>query len=171
MALSPGRSGKVLLLGIGNDILSDDAIGIRLIEDIQQKSGFRDVVFETAMVGGLEILELIQGYSMTIFFDAIRTTDGRPGETYRMSLEDFNPTLHLSNLHDISFIQAINLGKALGLELPAHIGIFAVEIVEDTLFSKEISRELSFHYPQILTKALDFLESMLAKYQFMPSEI
>ena len=155
------RSGKVLILGIGNEILTDDGIGIRLVEDLQKKCFPPEIIFEKGTVGGLEILEMIQGYQEVLFLDAIKTINGKPGEIYHMVISDFFETLHLSNLHDVSFIQAIRLGKELGLELPEILHIFAIEIVEDQVFSNNFSSEIEKQYPAILKEAEHFIRSMM----------
>ena len=144
------RSGKILVLGIGNEILTDDGIGVKLAEDLQGKCFPPEIIFAKGTVGGLEILEMIQGYR-----------DGKPGEIYHMVLSDFLETSHLSNLHDVSFIQAIRLGKELGFELPQMLHIFAVEIVEDQVFNRNFTSEIEKLYPVILDEAEHFIRSMI----------
>jgi hydrogenase maturation protease len=141
---------NVLILGIGNDILTDDGIGPRLVQDLQNENFPDGIHFQNAFVGGLEILELIQGYKMVIFIDAIITRDGIPGTVYQFRPEDFRETLHLSNLHDANFITAMHLGKKLNMLLPDKIHIIAVEIVEDRVFSDQFSPEIREKYPTLL---------------------
>ena len=155
------RSDKTLVLGIGNEILTDDGIGIRLVDDLQCKQFPPGLIFEKGTVGGLEILEMIQGYQAVLFLDAIKTTGGKAGEIYHMVLSDFIDTLHLSNLHDVSFVQAIQLGKVLGFNLPGNLFIFAVEIVEDRVFSRNFTREIEDQYPVILEEAERFIRKMM----------
>jgi hydrogenase maturation protease len=155
------RFGKVLVLGIGNEILTDDGIGVRLVEDLQKRKFPDEIIFDTGTVGGFEILEMIQGFREVIFLDAIRTNDGKPGDIYHMVLDDFLETLHLSNLHDVSFIEAIRLGRELGFQLPDIINIFAVEILEDRVFSINFTPEIELLYPEILLKAEQFLREKL----------
>jgi len=154
------RSGKVLVLGIGNEILTDDGIGLKLLEDLEKKGIPAGADFVKATVGGLEILDLISGYKSVVFLDAIRTANGVPGTVYVMDLSDFSETLHLSNLHDISFIQAIKLGKTLGYSLPAAMHILAVEIVEDLVFSNQFTEAIESRYPEILARVEFFCESL-----------
>lgn len=156
------RSGKVLVLGIGNEILTDDGIGLKLLEDLQKKGIPANADYLRATVGGLEILELISGYRHAVFLDAIRTPDGTPGDVYIMDLSDFSETLHLSNLHDISFIQAIRLGEKLGYELPGLMHILAVEIVEDRVFSRKFTQEIEDRYPEILENVEKFFRETVS---------
>jgi Ni,Fe-hydrogenase maturation factor len=50
---------SILVLGIGNDILKDDGIGIRLVNDLKKRDFPEGIRFETINLGGLETLEII----------------------------------------------------------------------------------------------------------------
>ena len=54
------KSNNILILGIGNDILTDDAIGPKLARDLQKDLTNENISFMTAAAGGLEILEMIK---------------------------------------------------------------------------------------------------------------
>lgn len=152
---------KNLILGIGNDILTDDGIGPRLIDLIQKSCSFKNTDFFSTTLGGLEILEFIIGYEKVIFIDAIRTEKGIPGSVNFFNLSDFQETLHLSNLHDISFLTAIDLGKTLGFKIPEDMRIIAIEIVEDKVFSKEFSPEIENQLPVILENVKKLINSFI----------
>jgi hydrogenase maturation protease len=141
---------KTLILGLGNDILTDDGIGPRLVRDLAEMIDDPNVQFDTACCGGLEIMEYIKGYEKVIFIDAIRTRDGKPGKVYYFIPSDFRETSHLSSLHDVSFLTALKLGNTLNLGLSADLHIIAVEIIEDMEFSEEFTPLLKERYPGIL---------------------
>ena len=141
---------NTLILGLGNDILTDDGIGPRITHDLAQMINDPDVQFDTACCGGLEIMEHIKGYKKVVFIDAIRTSDGKPGDVYYFIPSDFRETSNLSNLHDVSFLTALKLGNTLNLGLPADLHIIAVEIIEDMEFSEEFTPPLKEKYPGIL---------------------
>ena len=146
-----------LVLGIGNEILTDDGIGPKLVNDLSKDCPDQNVHFECASVGGLEIIELLGGYDEAVLIDAIRTKDGIPGSVYLFSPDDFKETTHLSNLHDISFLTALRLGKELNIQLPDKIRIIAIEIIEDLELSDELTPPLNSCYPQILKEIRDYL--------------
>lgn len=143
---------QILILGIGNEILSDDGIGPKLVTDLQKQKLREDIHFQIASIGGLEVLELICGYRKVIFIDAIRTETGLPGTVYHFTPDDYQETLHLSNLHDISFLTALKLGKKMNMPLPQDIHIIAIEIIEDRLFSTSFSPEIRDRYYSILDR-------------------
>lgn len=148
---------NVLVLGIGNDILTDDGIGPRIVKQLEKEDFPSLFAFQTATVGGLEILEMIAGYREVVFIDAIKTKDGIPGTIYLLTPENFSETLHLTNLHDINFLNALKLGKTLKMDLPGRIRILAIEIVEDLVFSDEFTPEIREKFPGILNEVRNFL--------------
>jgi hydrogenase maturation protease len=153
---------KILIHGIGNEILTDDGIGPSLVKKLKDNLSNKDIDFETAFVGGLELLEYIQGYQTVIFIDAIRTKDGIPGTVYQLSPENFNTTIHLSSIHDVSFLTSIALGKKLGLDMPRCIYIIAVEIVEDRIFDDNFSPKIQQKYEEIFNEVKGIAERLLA---------
>jgi len=80
---------KTLILGLGNDILTDDGIGPRLVNDLTIMNFGPDVSFNIACCGGLEIMEYIKGYDKVIFIDAIWTLNGKPGQVFSFKTSDF----------------------------------------------------------------------------------
>jgi hydrogenase maturation protease len=155
----PGE--KILILGIGNDILKDDGIGPKLVKDLQKEIFPEGICFKTSSMGGLEILELIRDYHTVVMLDAIKTKDGLPGDVYYFNPADFHETMHLSNLHDVNFITALELAKKIKLSIPENIHIIAVEILEDLEFGRSLSPELEAKYPEILEHVHSYLNSML----------
>jgi len=143
------RKKKILVFGVGNEILTDDGIGPKLVKRMQKEFCSELIDFDTAFLGGMDLLEYIQGYESVIFIDAIRTRNGIPGDVYFLKSSDFQETLHLSNIHDISFLTALKFGKKLGLKIPEEVHIIAVEIVEDLIFSNELSPKLEKRYNEI----------------------
>jgi len=152
---------KTLILGIGNDILTDDGIGSRLVNDLIKSISNPEVYYNIACCGGLEIVEYIKDYERVVFIDAIRTQNGRPGDVYYFIPSDFRETSHLSNLHDVSFLSALKLGHALNLGLSNDLHIIAVEIIEDMEFSEDFSPQIKQRYPEILEKVIEILRRIL----------
>ena len=162
--MSAGRK-KNLVLGIGNDILTDDGIGPKIVRYIQTDMIMGNTDFLTSSLGGLDILDLISGYENVVIIDAIKTKNGVPGDVYLFEADDFKETLHLSNLHDVSFLTALELGKRLGMDLPRKLWIIAIEIIEDLVFSENFTDPVSEKYPYILSEIKSFLESELVNVQ------
>lgn len=153
---------KILVLGIGNDILQDDGIGIRLVRDLSRMEDFpQGIQFETTTLGGLEIVEIIRDYEKVIIIDAIKTANGVPGDISCYSPADFRETLHLTNLHDINFLTSLELAKRVGIRIPEEVRIIAVEIIEDREFGADLTPEMKEKYPGILSSVSRIVASCL----------
>jgi hydrogenase maturation protease len=153
---------KTLILGLGNNILTDDGIGPRLVRDLSKMIVGPDIHYNTAFCGGLEIIEYIKDYEQVIFIDAIHTPKGKPGDVYYFIPSDFRETSHLSSLHDVSFLTALKLGGSLNLDLPTDLHIIAIEIIEDLEFSEEFTTPLKKRYPGILGEVFILIKRITA---------
>jgi len=152
---------RTLILGLGNPILRDDGVGIRLATDLAARLGVPDgirlgpkgplpgVHFLTeCSLGGLTLVETIAGFDRVVVLDAIGTRGGIPGDWHVFTAEALKQTMNLSNVHDANFATALELGRRMGFHLPADrdILVFAVE-VEDTLtFDEAMSPSLEAAY-------------------------
>ena len=133
---------KTLVLGLGNPILTDDSIGIRVAQAIEQYYRGEAVTVMEASQAGLNLLDLIAGYDKLILIDAIQTVGGDIGEVYRLETADLASTLHTSSPHGVNFATALELGKKLGVELPQEIVVFAIEVQDVTTFGEECTPEV-----------------------------
>jgi hydrogenase maturation protease len=152
---------STLILGMGNDILKDDGIGPRLLNDLAPNFENPEIQCEIVCCGGLEIMEIIKSFDKVIFIDAIHTKDGKPGDIYYFKPSDFQETLHLSNLHDVGFLTALSLGNSLDMHLPADLHIIAVEIIEDMEFGEELTPELKGKYPEIKKEVAKLIKRII----------
>lgn len=146
---------RTLLLGMGNPILSDDAIGVRLAADFKAASEPLPEldIMEECSVGGLNLLEVLRGYQRAIVLDSLQTSKGTPGAWHRFTAEALRETIHLTNIHDANFATALELGRRIGLPLAddAEIHIFAVEIQDNHTFSERMTPALERAYPRLRT--------------------
>ncbi len=154
------KTKNILVFGVGNEILTDDGIGPKLVKRLQKEFTPSGIDYDTAFLGGMDLIEFIQGYETVVFIDAIMTKKGKPGDVYQLELSDFKETLHLSNVHDISFLTALELGKKLGLKIPKQVHIIAVEIVEDLIFSNDFSPEIESKYDKIYEEVAEFIHKL-----------
>jgi hydrogenase maturation protease len=154
-------AGNLLILGIGNDILTDDGIGPRLVNDLEGQLHLPGVNFLTAATGGMDILELIRDYRKVIILDAIKTRGGIPGTVYFLTPADFRETLHISSFHDISFLTALELAEKLTIPVPREIHIIAIEVVEDLTFSTEFSPHVASKYDRIREEVMDRIRRLV----------
>jgi hydrogenase maturation protease len=148
---------KTLVLGLGNPILSDDGVGIRVAHEVANQVNSPQVTVTETSGAGLSLLDSIAGYDKVIIIDAIQTKEGQVGQTYRLGLEDFSLTKYFSSPHQINLATALELGKMLGLAMPQKITIFAVEAKDVTSFSEKCTLEVEQVIPEVVKMVLEEL--------------
>ena len=148
------RPARTVILGMGNPILSDDAVGIQLASALKpQLEGIPGVdVVEECCVGGLNLLDAIEGYDRLIALDSIKTIGGVPGAWYAFDATALRETMNLRNVHDANFATALALGRHLGMHLPEdrRCHVVAVEIADNMTFSESLSPALEAALPRIV---------------------
>jgi len=138
---------KTLVLGLGNPILSDDGVGIHVAKELEGRIAQQEVTVMETSVAGLGLLDLLAGYDRAIIVDAIQTVGGKVGQIHQLEPEALDFTRHCASPHDINFATALELGKRLGLALPTHIVIFAIEVADAGTFSEACTPDVSQAIP------------------------
>jgi hydrogenase maturation protease len=142
---------KILILGVGNPILSDDGIGIHVARELKRKD-LQGVDVEELAASGLELLDAVRGYGKVVIIDAIQTTNGRPGEFYVLEEKDFEKSVHGSSPHGINIATALAMGRKLvPEEMPDDVVFIAVE-AEDLV---NVSESLTPKVKAALRKVVD----------------
>ena len=126
---------STIILGLGNPIWSDDSAGSRVARALRDRLPQPEVTVAEASIAGLDILELLADYDKAIIIDAIETKNGAPGTIYRLEMDDIAAN-YTACPHEVDFIAALELGRKLGLSLPASVTIFAIEAGQ-TAFPQE----------------------------------
>jgi hydrogenase maturation protease len=146
---------KTIILGLGNPILSDDGVGNRIAQELEDKVAQRqDVTVMETSLSGLSLIDLLAGYDKAIIVDAIQTKEGRAGQIYRLSPDAFNDTRHASSPHDVNFATALELGSKLGMAMPKHIVVYAVEVTDITTFSEEFTPKVKQAIPECIKRII-----------------
>jgi hydrogenase maturation protease len=144
---------KTLILGIGNPILTDDGVGIKIVQELKASKPELEVA-ETSEVG-MALLELVAGYDKLIIIDSIKTGRGKPGELYKLELEDLKPYMYFSSSHGIDIPTVIELGQRAGYKMPGYIRLYAVEVKDNSNFGEECTREIEESIPFIIKQIIE----------------
>jgi len=145
---------KTLILGMGNSLLSDDGVGIRVVAELKNRLSEPEITVMETGVAGLSLLDLLVGYERAIIIDAIQTVDGKAGQIYRLDPKAFDTALHTASSHGIDFTTALEFGKKLGLPLPQEIVILAIEASDVSTFNEECTPEVKQAVPACVEMVL-----------------
>ena len=131
---------KVLILGMGNPILSDDGVGLAVAERLRELISGADVVSETMI--GLGLLERIAGYDRIYVIDAMIAPNPNVGKIRKITPEGKEGTRHLFSSHGLNFFELMELGARLGQRMPEVGAVYGIEIWPEVAFGEELSPPL-----------------------------
>ncbi len=160
---------KIIIIGLGNPILTDDGVGVKVayaVRDALASAGQNGVTVTEASVGGLRLMEMMEGYGRVILVDAIQTADGQPGTIYRLTLDDIASavsTQHSASAHDMNLPTAMEMGRCLGMALPARVEIFAIEALDVVTFGETCTPHVTAAIPAVTELVLQTLTQLLAQ--------
>ena len=114
------------------------------------------VTISDCTVGGLNLLNVVIGFDRLIVLDSIKTAGGKPGSWYYFRGSSLQETMNLSNVHDANFATTLELGRRMGMKLPADddIHVFAVEVADNLSFSESLTPELEEALPEVADEIL-----------------
>ncbi len=135
---------KVLVLGLGNEILGDDAVGIvvaqRVYEALSRRRQGFDLHFTSAELGGWRLVDILPGYDRIVIVDSVQGGGGELGQCYRVAL-DGGDTAHLTSTHGVSLSDAVRLAYP-NPEEQASVSVYGIEADRVWDFGEGLSEPL-----------------------------
>lgn len=151
----------IIILGLGSEILSDEGIGAIVVKKLEKSGLYNNIKFESSHLGGLELIELLNNYKKAIIIDSIKSRHGEVGEISLFSIHHFKETLHISNPHDTTFLNTLELGRSLDYNLPDDIDIIAIEIENEFEISIKLSARLERKLDYIVNEIKNIINSLI----------
>lgn len=151
---------KIIVLGIGNILLRDEGVGVKVVERLSERYDFpENVELVDGGTQGLWLMATLQKAKRLIVVDAVKG-GGEPGDLYRLERKDLRKGLRIkASAHDSDLMEALNLLEltenapetvvVIGVE-PENIEPFGLELTPrveaqtDEMISRVI-KELKFH--------------------------
>jgi hydrogenase maturation protease len=154
---------KIGIIGLGNPLRSDDAVGLLLLEYLQQnkKKLSRTIDFINGGTSGMNLLHILEEYDTILLLDAV-DFKGIPGEIKKFTIAEINNQkiqLFLST-HEPDFLTVFTFLKELG-KAPTHLVIFGIQpknISHGLKLSQEVNRVLPKLQKQILKEIQSIIE-------------
>jgi len=137
---------KVVVVGIGNPILRDDSVGIKVVEKIRGRLDVDTAILTTT---GFEVLDKILGYDLAIIVDAIKTGN-EPGTVYELTIEDIFLTNHYTNSHNLNLATTLKLGYTIFPEKMPEVKIIAIEAEDVENFGEKCTPKVEKAIPKVV---------------------
>jgi hydrogenase maturation protease len=148
-----GRLAKrkpLTIIGLGNELLSDDGLGIRVVRELKKRLPADDVAFEELSVGGLQLLDHIIDCEQCIIVDAIATGAHPAGTAYRFVQTADTEPVTLTSSHQIDLSQVLALAKLLGADVPRTLTVYGIEAGDITTFQDGCTNEVAKAIPELV---------------------
>jgi len=148
---------NILVLGLGNLLLSDEGVGIHVIRELQKRSLPKNILLVDGGTGGFELIRYFPGKEKVIILDAMKS-EQRPGSVFRIALED----LGLTESHPFSSHQG-GLTELLteinNLNPMPEIIIYGIAVGEIGQYNMKLSRDVNRAIPALISLILRELDN------------
>lgn len=114
----------LVILGLGNDLLGDDAIGLLAAGALRSMEG-PGVSVDTSVQAGLYLLEPLQGFEDAIVIDSV--LGEHPGTVRELRGAELHE-VSVPSAHYVGLPEALAIARQSGLRVPRRLRIFGIEI-------------------------------------------
>ncbi len=155
---------KTAIMGFGNPVRSDDAIGIYVIEEIRKKinDSSKLSIFDMG-TAAFEVLFGLKGHQKIILVDALLNSDEPVGTLFKVPAEEVlsspeeNPLVFI---HGMKWNQALSYSKKILLEeYPEDIQVYLIAI-ENTKLDVNLSSVVKDAGDKVVELILDELQQL-----------
>ena len=148
---------RTIVLGLGNELISDDAVGILIARRLKSElNGVADVI--ESGLSGLALLDLLLGYDQAIIVDSISTGKDPPGTIIELEPDDLGhvmaPSPHYTGLPEI-----ISIARELGLEFPSRIRIIAIEGKDLETIGGAMSSQIILSIEEVVKRIKELIQT------------
>ena len=154
-------SGGIVVLGVGNLLLSDEGIGVHVANRLLEMDLPAAVKVIEGGTDGFRLMNVVTGADRVIVIDAVKG-GGEPGSIYRFDIEDApsSPETYKTSVHQIGILEVFHFSEFLGK--PPEATIIGVE-PKSMEMSMELSPEIEAKVPRVIQLVLEEVNKYLAE--------
>lgn len=153
----------VLVLGLGNDVLSDDGVGLHIARRVAALVDVEPaIVVRESTEAGPALFDEIVGCENVLLIDAIVTGGVPPGFLHELQPDAF-ASRHTTMPHFGDITETLTLGESLGLPMPHNVRIFAVEVSAGSDFGTMLSPKVDAAVDAIAERVVTCARACLAR--------
>jgi hydrogenase maturation protease len=149
------------VIGLGNPLVSDDSVGLRVSQLLKSALADRDDVDVTEDYwGGLRLMERMIGYDRAIVIDAI-CTGADPGTIVQLTPSSIS-TQKSASAHDVNLPTALAFGRQAGAYLPLdeNVRLVGIEAQDLINFNEQCTPAVAAAIPRAVQEVIRILDSM-----------
>jgi len=150
----------ILVLGLGNELLKDDAVGIRVAERLQGIFPPEVEVRSTSLFG-LALLDELIGRDKVLLIDSYIPEEFIGSEIQEHNLDGVGEAQSTSP-HFVGLGEVREIMRQLGLGFPCEVRILAIPVSDPITFSTEMTPAVAAHVAEAATRARRIVDRWLA---------
>lgn len=154
---------QITVLGVGNILLSDEGVGVRVIERLSQQYVFPDnVQVIDGGVLGVRLMGIIGGTDVLVVVDAVKN-NGAPGTLYRLADDEVpRRILAKQSMHQMDLPEVLALCSA--IDKNPRTVVLGVEPEDITTMDVELTPTISAKVDDLVAMVLAELEQLGIEY-------
>jgi hydrogenase maturation protease len=151
---------RIVVLGVGNTLLKDEGVGVRVVEEFGRQYDLPDNVrVVDGGTQGLWLTPTLQETDHLIVVDAVLGDEG-PGALYRLEREDLPKGLRLKqSAHDSDLVEALNLCRLLDVG-PKSVVVLGIQPQDITPFGLELTEPVAARVPDLVLRIVEELKKL-----------
>jgi len=143
------------VVGLGNELFSDDAVGLLAVRKMAETAPNRADFVDTGL-HGVALLDLFIGYEKAIIVDAIKTGRYPPGTIVEIDPEELvavdNPSPHYTGVPEL-----IKLAAELKIDFPDEFKIVAMEVTNICEMGYELTEPVAGAMDKLVERVMNYL--------------
>ncbi len=133
---------RVVVVGLGNPLLADDAAGLAVADELDRLLAARPIPGVTvtrSFRGGLELLDLVAGFDQAVLIDALVRDHPVPGRVHELDAAGTAGSARLVGSHEVDLTTALEVGRRAGLAMPDEVRVVGIEAADVLSFREQLS--------------------------------
>jgi hydrogenase maturation protease len=146
---------NLILIGLGNPIMSDDGIGLIVSREVHRRVPGSDL--DASSAGGFDVVDRILGYETAVIIDSMLTGKHSPGNVMRISPGSSAGTLRSGYSHGVGFLEAIKIARLCGAAIPDNVIVYGIEVEDPFSLGEEVSSRVLKKLDAVIERITDDL--------------
>ncbi len=164
------QSQRITILGVGNILMSDEGVGVRVVEDLSRKFEFADnVQLVDGGVLGIGLMGVVSDSDVLIVVDAVQN-QGAPGTLYRLEGDQVpRRVLAKQSMHQLDLPEVLALCEA--IDINPHVIVLGIEPEDMATMDVTLTPTIAAKLEQLSGMVLGELDRLKVGYRPKPTDV
>ena len=153
---------KIAILGVGNILLKDEGIGVRVVQQLESGYSFPpNIALIDGGTAGPHLLDLFSDYDDIIIIDAVQGGE-QPGTLYRFRPDQITSDSSMGlSIHQMGVMEVLSQARLLGKK--PTVTIIGIEPQDISAWGMELSPVIEQKIPELIARVLEELSNRQLK--------